>query len=398
MRCRMALMAAMIFACTGVQTALAVTAVDLAAEAGFPSPQPSNGESVVFDYDGDGDQDILLSGHGQEWPLLQQGPSGFFARVLPGSFAAGQDRHGCTTGDYNGDSLPDLYCVRGACKGVCTISYPNELYLQRSDRTFEKIPGAWGADDPHGRGRGALSLDFDQDGDPDLLVLNEKSTGFPLVGNHLYRNVGGSFVEVTGTPLSHTIGSFRAVAIRKPGGYPDVAMVTTSGILYYKNNRGTFAAGVNLGGTLVYDVDAADLDRNGRLDLVIVQEKSVEVRLNDGTFRFGTVSYKHTLTQGHDVALCDLDNRSGLDLYIVQGVRPANQDLILLNNGTGKGYKEVATPRIDKGHGDVATCVEKFPGSKYPGALGKAVVVTNNKWLSGGSSQLGSDRLLVLKP
>ncbi|MGE3294109.1 MAG: FG-GAP repeat domain-containing protein [Geminicoccaceae bacterium] len=391
--------AAILAVCPVLETAQAATAVDLASEAGLPPPLPSNGESVVFDYDGDGDQDILLSGHGQEWPLLQQGPSGFFARALPGSFAAAQDRHGCTTGDYNRDGMPDLYCVRGACKGVCVKNYPNELYLQRPDRTFEKIAGAWGADDPHGRGRGALTLDFDQDGDSDLLVLNEKSTAFPSNGNHLYRNEGGSFVEVVGTPLSHTIGSFRAVAIRKPGGYPDVAMVTPNAVLYYKNNRGTFAAGVNLGGKKVYDVDAADLDRNGRLDLVIVQEKSVEVRLNDGTFSFSSVTFKKALTQGRDVALCDLDNRAGLDLYVVQGVRPANQDVLLLNNGTGKKFNETPLPRAEKGHGDVATCVNQFPGRKYPGALGMAVLVTNGKWLSAENPEVvGPARLMVLKP
>ena len=146
-----------------------------------------------------------------------EAPRAFSHDVLPGSFAAGQDRHGCTTGDYNGDGNPDLYCVRGACKGICTKNYPNELYLQRSDRTFEKIVGAWGADDPHGRGRGALTLDFDQDGDQDLLVLNEQSTAFPLVGNHLFRNDGGAFVEVVGTPLSCTAS---AAFVRSPSASP----------------------------------------------------------------------------------------------------------------------------------------------------------------------------------
>jgi hypothetical protein len=341
--------AAIYAACPTFQAAQAVTAVDMAGEAGL---LPSNGESVVLDYDRDGDQDILLSGHGQEWPLLQQGPPGFFARVLPGSFAAGQDRHGCTTGDYNGDGNPDLYCVRGACKGICTKNYPNELYLQRSDHTFEKIVGAWGA-----------------------------------------------FVEVVGTPLSHSIGSFRAVAVRKPGGYPDVAMVTAKGVFYYKNSQGMFGAGKSLGGKGVYDVDAADLDRNGRLDLVIVTAKSVEVRLNDGTFSFASISYKRSLTQGRDVALCDLDSRAGLDLYVVQGPRPANQDVILLNNSTGKKFNEVATPRSETGHGDVASCIEQFPDRRYPAALGKAVLVTNGKWLSAESPEaIGPARLVVLKP
>jgi hypothetical protein len=47
-----------------------------------------------------------------------------------------------------------------------------------------------------------------------------------------------------------------------------------------------------------------------------------------------------------------------------------------------------------KGHGDVATCI---PGV-YPGYLGEAVLVTNNKRLSGGSAKLGPARLMLVKP
>jgi hypothetical protein len=86
----------------------AVTVVDVAGPSGFPTPTPSNGESVVLDYDADGDADILLNSHGQEWPLLSQGPAGKFTKVLPGTFATRQDRHGCATADFNGDGRPDV--------------------------------------------------------------------------------------------------------------------------------------------------------------------------------------------------------------------------------------------------------------------------------------------------
>src|SRR6476660_9388416 len=75
--------------------AQAVTAVDLGPSAGLPARLPSIGESAILDYDGDGLQDIVFSAHGQEWPLLRQGPVGKFTRVLPDTFPTGQDRHGC---------------------------------------------------------------------------------------------------------------------------------------------------------------------------------------------------------------------------------------------------------------------------------------------------------------
>ncbi|MGD9510925.1 MAG: FG-GAP repeat domain-containing protein [Geminicoccaceae bacterium] len=376
----------------------AVSVVDLGTAAGLPAGKPSNGASAVLDYDADGQPDIVLSAHGQEWPLLRQEPVGRFTAVLPGTFAARQDRHGCTSADFNQDGRPDLYCVRGACKGICKKSYANELYLEREDQTFAKIVGAWGADDPHGRGRDTVALDFDRDGDMDLLVANEKSTAFPKVGNHLWRNEGGEFVAVEGTPLAQTMGTFRAAVVPTPSGYPDVVMTTPTKVIYYKNRKGTYRAGRALsgkssGGMRAWGVAAADLDGDDLTDLVIVREKQLEVRLNDGAFGFGKVSYKLALTQGRDAALCELDGKPGLGIYVVQGARPTHQDIVLLNKGSGRSYRRLKTPRIAKGHGDVATCI---PGD-FPGYLGEAVLVTNNKWLSGGDRRLGPARLMLVK-
>ena len=371
----------------------AISAVDIAGAAGMPAPLPTQGESVVRDLNQDGLPDIVLSGHGQEWPLLWQRSPGRFTTVLPGTFAASQDRHGCVAADFNRDSALDIYCVRGACKGICKMSYPNELYLHQPDHTFRKIAGAWGASDPHGRGRGAVALDFDQDGDADLLVLNEKSNRYPDIGNHLYRNEGGKFVEVLDTPLRHALGTMSAVVVPKPVGFPDIAMETTNGILYYKNANGRFAAGIKISEIDTSDVDAADMNGDDLHDLVIVRRQSLEVRINDGNYNFPKTSYTRSLSQGRDVALCELDGDRGLDIYVVQGARPANQDFILLNAGSGVSYTKLAVPGIARGDGDIATCV---PG--IPGGLGASVLVTNGKWMSAGNPELGPTRLVQLKP
>ena len=218
----------------------------------------------------------------------------------------------------------DLVCTRGACRGISGSPYPKELYLAQPDRTFRKIAGAWGADDPHGRGRGVLALDFDNDGDRDLLALTEQSSRFPSEGNHLFRNTGGRFVDVTSTPLRQTITAMNAVAIPKASGYPDVALETEEGVIYHKNNGGTFAAGTRIGGSNTFDVDLADINSDGKRDLVIVRPTSVEVRFNDGNHNFPRVNYSHPLSQGRDVALCQLDGEAGIDMYVAQG-RPATR-------------------------------------------------------------------------
>lgn len=370
----------------------ALTAIDVGSSLGLPSGLPSHGESVVFKQHASDPISILLSAHGREWPLLRQDPVGHFRPVLAGTFASGKDRHSCTTADFNKDGNPDIYCVRGACKGICGSPYPNELYLGRADGTFQKIDGAWGADDPHGRGRGALALDYDNDQKIDLLVINEKSTRFPTIGNHLFHNAGNRFVEVTSSPVANTIGTLTATTIAKENSLPDLAMETARGVMYYSDNGGNYGNGRLLGGSDAFDVDSADLNGDRRPDLVIVRSNALEVRLNSGNYYFSTVNYTTPLSQGRNVALCQLDGRSGLDIYVTQGVRPANQDFILLNNGSGAAFTKLPVPRVAKGHGDVASCV---PG--FPGGLGDSVLVTNNKWLSSGDPRLGPTRLVQVR-
>lgn len=60
---------------------------------------------------------------------------------------------------------------------------------------------AFGVADGHGRGREPMALDVDDDGRLDLFVGNEESTLF-FSANRLYRNAGGRFVEITGTPVT----------------------------------------------------------------------------------------------------------------------------------------------------------------------------------------------------
>jgi hypothetical protein len=126
---------------------------------------------------------------------------------------------------------------------------------------------------------------------------------------------------------------------------------------------------------------------------VIVRGQSLEVRINDGNYNFPKANFTRALSQGRDVALCQLDGRPGVDIYVVQGARPANQDFILLNNGNGASYTRLAVPNVAKGHGDIATCVPAMPGG-----LGESVLVTNGKWMSAGDSDLGQTRLIQLKP
>lgn len=102
------------------------------------------------------------------------------------SIAAGLTRvgetYGASWGDWNGDSYPDLWVGNHADKPA--------LYSNNGDGTFlDVIEDVWegaAVDDSHG----AAWMDFDNDGDQDLLEVQGGSAS-----NNLFINEGGTFLE-----------------------------------------------------------------------------------------------------------------------------------------------------------------------------------------------------------
>jgi hypothetical protein len=93
--------------------------------------------------------------------------------------------------DYDGDGFLDLYVVNGRPREPGLGDPPrNHLYRNRGDGTFEDRTDEAGVGDD-GWGGGAAVADYDNDGDPDLLVTNFGEDVF-------YRNNGdGTFTDAT---------------------------------------------------------------------------------------------------------------------------------------------------------------------------------------------------------
>jgi hypothetical protein len=92
---------------------------------------------------------------------------------------------GAAWGDVNGDGHLDLYVpLRGQ---------PAQLWVyQPASGTFADEAAAWNVTNPTGQGVSAVFADYDNDGDPDLYVVNDAidpKTAQPTEqGNRLYRN------------------------------------------------------------------------------------------------------------------------------------------------------------------------------------------------------------------
>lgn len=190
---------------------------DVTAKAGLSG---LDGVSVgaFADYDNDGHKDVFVSRTYKPNQLFHNNGDGTFTDVTAKS-RIGEDC--CTTvaswGDYNNDGLLDLYVGRylDPRAAIPTTFYarngePNQLYKNNGDGTFTNVTKEAKVDDP-GLCLGSVFGDYDDDGFPDLYVVNDFGR------KTLYHNErNGTFTDVTvksgtlayGAGMSATFGDY----------------------------------------------------------------------------------------------------------------------------------------------------------------------------------------------
>jgi hypothetical protein len=321
----------------------------------------------VFDYDGDGLQDIYFVQSGRlpgftsaEPPrpaLYRNLGGGRFAEATAAAGVGGPpDRYGfgCVAGDVDGDGDRDLYV---------TFYGPNVLYRNNGDGTFTDATGRAGVGNPLWSTSAGFS-DYDGDGDLDLYVANyvdfdlennlycgENRPGYRTVchprnydsqPDALYRNRGdGTFEDVsiragivdrTGKGLGVVWGDYDA------DGDEDlyVANDDTPNFLWRNSGDGTFEEVGELAGAALSEdgvpqagmgTDMADYDNDGRLDLFVtnLSEETNELYHNDGGGLFSNRTFTSglgppsLLDLGFGAFFFDADADGDLDLFVANG-------------------------------------------------------------------------------
>lgn len=99
---------------------------------------------------------------------------------------------GCAFLDFDNDGRLDILAVQGgAVPGTTTARRPpHALYRSNGDGTFTDMAARAGLATETGYAQGVAAADYDNDGWTDVLITS-------YGGVHLFRNVGGRFVEVT---------------------------------------------------------------------------------------------------------------------------------------------------------------------------------------------------------
>jgi len=154
------------------------------------------GGAVWADYDNDGWLDLYVLNHGANTLFHNDGGRGFTdvtERAGVGDAGKGTT---ATWGDFDGDSYLDLYVVNWSCFPECgdpNITREHDaardtLYRNRGDGAFEDVTRLLDYDLLLGAGFSASFTDYDNDGDPDIYVVNDQFKN--MLGNILWRNDG----------------------------------------------------------------------------------------------------------------------------------------------------------------------------------------------------------------
>jgi len=274
---------------------------DATAGSGLDAPIYGMGAAAA-DYDNDGRQDVLITAVGQS-RLFRNAGDGKFVDTTERAGLGGHS--GFSTSalwfDYDRDGDLDLvicnyvrwtpetdvFCsTDGKTKSYCTPqAYPGAtswLFRNRGNGTFEDVTAASKLFDPTSKALGVAMLDYDLDGWLDLFIANDTQP------NKLYRNQqDGTFAEAglqTGLAFSDD-GRARAgmgtdTADFDNSGAPSVAVTNFSGEglgLYSPVRRGVYAdraVGSEVGRatrlTLGFGCFFFDADLDGLLDLLVV--------------------------------------------------------------------------------------------------------------------------------
>jgi len=295
------------------------------------------------DVDGDGDADLFVGFNGAANRLYRNDAGSFVEVAAEWGVADARPTRAVAWGDYDADGDPDLLVGFTAGEGGVLRLYRNE------GTRFRDVTSEVAIAIDSGAVRQPAFVDFDGDGDLDLYVA------FRDRPNVLFRNDGRRFVDVApALGLADPRKSVGGVWFdMDDDGDLDVYQGNMDGDAngLWRNDGARFtdvavAAGAAWGGRAPNDKAngtvrscAADVNGDGRLDLVTANYGRNGLLLNRGGGRFEDVSaaWGADLDGRYDsCALADFDNDGRIDLYVNGTVTGGTsyRDYLLRNTGT----------------------------------------------------------------
>jgi hypothetical protein len=318
-------------------------------------PSVSDGSVTWADYNGDGKQDLLLTGFstglGYISKLYKNTGNGFTEDTtvsLPGVSGGS-----VTWADYNGDGKQDFLLTGSTSSGYISKLYKNTGNGFTEDTTVS-LPDVY---------NGSVTwADYNGDGKQDFLLTGSTSSGYI---SKLYKNTGNGFTEDTTVSLPGVSDGSVAWADYNDDGKQDFLL---TGVTYisklYKNTGNGFTEDttVSLPGVSYGSVTWADYNGDGKQDFLLTGVSSASSRYLPTT---GYISklYKNTgngFTEDTTVSLPGVYqgsvtwadyNGDGKQDFLLTGYTGSGYISKLYKN-TGNGFTEdttVSLPGVSDG-------------------------------------------------
>jgi enediyne biosynthesis protein E4 len=386
----------------------------------------------VGDYNNDGYPDIYVNNFGPNILYRNNGDGTFTDVTEEAGVAAGnQVGAGAAFLDMNGNGLLDLFVANyvafnfenhqishmsGFPAYVGPLNYEptaNNLYRNNGDGTFTDVSVSSGIAAHRGTGMGIICVDYDGDGDTDIVVGND------LRPNFVFQNDGtGHFKEVglalglAYDALGNVHGTMAVEAADwNNDGWPDFYMTSYQRQLtvLYQNQQGLLfedvtrqtGAGTDTYPQVTWGTGLVDLDNDGHRDLFIAcghlidnieqfddstryHARNILLR-NNGQGRFVNVSDQAgdgllPELSSRGAAFDDLDNNGLLDIVILnsrreptilRNVSPGTHHWVQLQLRGTRSNRDGIGARVTIHAGDMTQIGEVHSGRGYQSDYGK---------------------------
>jgi hypothetical protein len=361
-------------------------------------PMKRSGGSILEDFDGDGNLDVMCSSIGPREQMQffhNNGDGTFTEHTVEAGLLGEVGGLNLIQADYNNDGFPDVLVLRGAWLGN-EGRFPKSLLRNNGDGTFEDVTEEAGllSFKPS---QTAVWFDYDNDGWLDLFLGNESVGPSTNRCELFHNNRDGTFTECAIESGVGFIGFVKGAcsADYNHDGRPDLFLSVLGGPNVLFRNDGP--AGTNSAGKVIWKfTDVArqagvtepiysfpcwffDYDNDGWDDLFVCGYRINDVgdvcadyvglptnaerpRLyhnnHDGTFTDVTVQcgLNHVIV-GMGANFGDLDNDGYLDFYVGTG-NPDLETIVpnrMFRNDAGKRFQDVTSSggfgNLQKGHG-----------------------------------------------
>ena len=263
---------------------------------------------------------------------LSSSPSGLSLN-LSQSPTVGSEPASVTTGDFNGDGIPDLAVANN---GANTIT----ILLGKGDGTFNSAATLSAGTGPYAVAAG----DFNRDGHLDLAVtLSNGNSVVVFLGNGDGTFTPASSCSLTGyEPLGMTVGDFNG------DGLLDLAVVneeSSTVTILLGNGDGTFTASNSSPqvGSYPRSIVQGDFNGDGIQDLAVanIYSSNVSILLGNGDGTFASAGSVSAGSYPTSIVTGDLNGDGHLDLAISN--ESSSSVTVLLGNGDGT-FTAAASP------------------------------------------------------